>query len=563
MNIEQQSKAYHPEKHRILLVEDMVELVEPLVQQLELLGYICTAVTTCEEARRVAAIDSFSCALIDLHLPDGSGLDILSEFSETAPNMIRVILTGDTTSESIIEALRMGAFDYLLKPIDLMTLRACVARAIIHHEAVRDRAMLVDLLRDERDNLREKIEDATSDIRNYAKSLEASNAMLHALVRLNQLSSEFQSSEALLRAVYEEVAKHTPLHCISLSDMAERGLSIAFKDVAGEVSVVAFEEKGSNNGSFSGQNGTDIQGSLQAEARKAIGVDVSEWKPFIYTQEFSNRPLCAVAFYFSPDFEPDEAEREFLEMCSHSVAFEWQRSRLLLHGAQQAALANIAQELTKTFLQSLTAVRATTDVLKETTSSADDLEGLGIIGEHAEHMASQTHAFLKLAQVPMDSVETVRLDEFIETTLTLLNSAIDQRSVTIEKDFQVQGECVLLNGAALASTFLDIISNVVRTVEANGRILLRLASSGPDHVLCEISHKLSGGELYGIPSVPGATSLMDMVKAHPRFMLAQRTVNACGGQLTLERSSGSKNTFRIVLPRNALDLSSTQEQLPS
>jgi signal transduction histidine kinase len=160
----------------------------------------------------------------------------------------------------------------------------------------------------------------------------------------------------------------------------------------------------------------------------------------------------------------------------------------------------------------------------------------------------------------MDSIETVRLDEFIETTLTLLNSAIDQRSITIEKDFQVQGECVLLNGAALASTFLDLISNVVRTVEANGRILLRLASTGPDHVLCEISHKLSGGELYGILSVPGATSLMDMVKAHPRFMLAQRTVNACGGQLTLERSSGSKNTFRIVLPRNSLDLSSAQEK---
>ena len=560
MNIELQSKGYHPEKHRILLVEDMVELIEPLVQQLELLGYTCAAVTTFEEARRVAAIDSFSCALIDLHLPDGSGLDLLSEFSETAPNMIRVILTGDTTSKSIIEALRMGAFDYLLKPIDLMTLRACIARAITHHEAVRDRAMLVELLRDERDNLRQKIEEATSDIRNYAKSLEASNAMLHALVRLNQLSSEFQSSEALLRAVYEEVANHTPLYCITLSDTVDRGLLIAFKDVAGEVSVMASEEKGSNNGSFTGRNGTEIQESLQAEAQKAIGVDVSEWKPLIYTQEFSNRPVCAVAFYCSPDFEPDEVEREFLEMCAHFVAFEWQRSRLLLHGAQQAALGNIAQELTKTFLQSLTAVRATTDLLKETATSAEDLEGLGIIGEHAEHMASQTHAFHKLAQVPMDSIETVRLDEYIEKTLTLLTSAIDQRSVTIEKDFQVQGECVLLNGASLASTFLDIISNVVRTVEANGRILLRLASTGPDHVLCEISHKLSGGELYGILSVPGATSLMDMVKAHPRFMLAQRTVNACGGQLTLERSSGSKNTFRIVLPRNALDLSSTQEK---
>ena len=165
MNVDVPGEVYRSEKHQILLVEDMIELVEPLVQQLELLGYSCVPVATCEEARRAAGIQAFSCALIDLHLPDGNGLDLLSEFSETAPNMVRVILTGDAASESIIEALRAGSFDYLLKPIDLMTLRACVARAITHHEAVRDRALLVDLLREERDHLRQKIDEATSDLR--------------------------------------------------------------------------------------------------------------------------------------------------------------------------------------------------------------------------------------------------------------------------------------------------------------------------------------------------------------------------------------------------------------
>ena len=560
MNIDEPGEVYRSEKHQILLVEDMIELVEPLVQQLELLGYTCVAVTTCEEARRIAGMQTFSCALIDLHLPDGNGLDLLSEFSETAPNMIRVVLTGDTASKSIIEALRAGAFDYLLKPIDLMTLRACVARAITHHEAVRDRALLVELLREERDHLRQKIDEATADLQSQAKNLEASNAMLHALVRLSQLSSEFQTSEALLRAVYEEVAKHVPVQCLTLSDMADGGLLIAFKDAAGHVCVAASDDEKSGNGSYPPQGAADINQILKTAVKDVAGIDVSEYKPLVYSQEFSNRPVCTVAFYVSPDFEPGEMEREFFEMCSHFVAFEWQRSRLLLHSAQQAALGNIAHELTRTFLQSLTAVRASADYLMEMASTPDEVEGLGIICEHVEYLAGQTHAFHKLAQMPMDSIETVHIDKYIEQTLGLLDSAIEQRGVTVEKDFQVDGECVLLNGAALASTFLDLISNVVRTVETNGQILVRLSPSGADHVLCEITHKLSGGELYGIPSVAGGTSLMEMVRAHPRFMLAQRTVNACGGHLTLERGSGSKSTFRIILPRNALDLPSAQEK---
>lgn len=563
MGSELQREGYQTATHSILLVEDMTELVEPIVQQLELLGYACEAVATQAEARRVASTNSYSCALIDLHLPDGSGLDLLSEFSESAPNMVRVMLTGDANSEHIIQALRMSAFDYLLKPIDLTTLRNCVTRAITHHEAVRDRAMLVELLSDERDQLREKIEAATADVRSYAQDLEASNAMLHALVRLSQRASEFQTSEALLHSVYTEVGKHTPLECMTLGDTADRGLLIAFKDTDGSVSVVASKDEESTNGSFAAHDDADLSRLLKTRAKETVGVDVSNWKPLLYVQEFSNRPVCAVAYYFSPDFDPDDVQREFLEMCSHFVASEWQRARLLMHSAQQSALGNIAQELTKTFLQSLTAIRATADFLEETASTEDELEGLGIIGEHAEYLATQTRAFHKLAQLPMDSIETVHLDEFIENTLGLLNTAIDQRGVTVEKDFQIQGECVLLNGAALATTFLDLISNVVRTVETNGQILLRITTAGADHVLCEISHKMAGNELYGIPSDPGGVSLMEMVKAHPRFMLSQRTVHACGGQLTLERGSGSKSTFRIILPRNALDFPLAQERSPS
>ncbi len=531
------------ERHRILLIEDARELSEALVEQFEVLGYECSTAHTCDEARQALSRAGHAAALIDLGLPDGRGLDLLGDLARIAPQTVPIILTGDAASETIIQAMRMGAFDYLLKPIDMMTLRTSVARAIMHHEAIRDRAMLVELLKTERDRLRERIDEATADIRKQARHLESNNRMLNALLSVSQLASRFMTDEGLIRAVYETLEKHVPMRAFVLGDAGAQEFIGATRR-EGTIHVVTTKGMAA---SPAGAGGAVAEPYVVQGLRRSMGLDPATWSSVIVEPEFWGRTVCSVAFFLGPEFEVDDTQREFLKMCGQFVAFEWQRSRLLLYGAQQAGLGNIAQELARTFLYSLTAVRTTTELLTESAISDDDKQGLLIIGRQTDYLTEQAQSFYNLAQVRSDSVETVRLSDYIDQTLKLLTNAIEQRGVTIEREYTEPGECILLNGGALASTFLDLISTAVRNVQGDASLRIRLVAQGQDHVLCEIVHVDGIGAAH-------REALADVVRAHPRYLLAQRTVRTCGGSLAVERQGEGRSAFKMVLPRNGLDV---------
>lgn len=529
------------EKAHILLVEDTVELTEALVAQLEALSYTCSAATTCDEARELLADGHFACALIDLGLPDASGLDLLAQLNDVAPETIAIILTGDAKSDSIIQSMRTGAFDYLLKPIDMVTLRTAVGRAVQHHEAVRDRAVLVRMLENERDQLRQRIAEATADLREKAVNLENSNAILHTLLDISQISSQFLADEDVLREVFLAVEQKVPVSAIGVSDYAQEDFLGVTRGPDGNIEVVS--SRGCPNGA---QNGTPAAQPSVRGLTSVLSIDVNSGQTIHYDQEFWGRRVSSVAF-FVPDSDQaiDEVQSEFLEMCAHSLAFEWQRSRLLLHGAQQAGLGNIANELVKSFLHALTAVKTTSEVLAEETDSDDNREGLRIISEHAADLAEQAQAFHKLASVRSDSVETIRLSDYLDHSLSLMANTLEQRGIAIERDYEESGECILLNGAALASTFLDLISTIVRTVDIDGTLHLAITPAGEDNILCQIyfTAGTDSGQLADIA---------ESVRSHPRFMLAQRTVQSCGGVLALDRAADSGSRFNITLPRNGL-----------
>src|SRR5262249_52781530 len=69
-------------------------------------------------------------ALLDIHLPDQSGLDAFRRIKEIDARIPVVFITGHGTTETAIEAMKLGAYDYLLKPLDLVPLRELVTRAL-------------------------------------------------------------------------------------------------------------------------------------------------------------------------------------------------------------------------------------------------------------------------------------------------------------------------------------------------------------------------------------------------------------------------------------------------
>ncbi len=107
-----------PYKATILVVDDEENLRRTLAIILQRAGYEVITAGTIEGARQCVLSSPFKLVFLDLKLPDGSGLTFLPELRKQFPDMPVLILTAHDKLDAAIEAVRNGARDYLLKPVD-------------------------------------------------------------------------------------------------------------------------------------------------------------------------------------------------------------------------------------------------------------------------------------------------------------------------------------------------------------------------------------------------------------------------------------------------------------
>jgi DNA-binding NtrC family response regulator len=112
----------------ILLVEDEVMLRKRLAAFLERQGASVTAVGLLAEARNAATSMPFDYAVLDINLPDGSGLDLLREGTFGGATTV-VVMTAEGSVKTAVEATKLGAADFLTKPVDPEALVLVLARA--------------------------------------------------------------------------------------------------------------------------------------------------------------------------------------------------------------------------------------------------------------------------------------------------------------------------------------------------------------------------------------------------------------------------------------------------
>lgn len=125
---------------RVLVVEDDDVLGDGLKVGLQLEGLTADIVTSCDEARAAAALHDHEVIVLDIGLPDGSGLDLLREWRLAGETVPVLLLTARNLVEDRIGGLDAGADDYLGKPFDLNELtariRALQRRAAGHADSL-------------------------------------------------------------------------------------------------------------------------------------------------------------------------------------------------------------------------------------------------------------------------------------------------------------------------------------------------------------------------------------------------------------------------------------------
>jgi putative two-component system response regulator len=151
-------------RSRILIVDDETEITAILSDLFE--GkYECTTAAAAEEALGLLAGNDYELVVSDITMPGMSGLDMIPHVKRSSPNTVVVMISGMQTVESAIDALRLGAFDYVMKPFDLRQVEAVVKRALEHQD------LIVAKQRYE-DHLEELVEQRTAELDQALNSLE-------------------------------------------------------------------------------------------------------------------------------------------------------------------------------------------------------------------------------------------------------------------------------------------------------------------------------------------------------------------------------------------------------
>jgi len=134
----------------ILIVDDEIETMNPLCDLLSGWGYEVAGFTSVRQALDALHERDFDLLLTDLVMPEMSGIELIQTAVHMEPLLVCIVITGQGTIQTAVEAMKTGAFDYVLKPLEFKTLKQILSRALE-----------VRRLRDSEEKYRAIVEDQT------------------------------------------------------------------------------------------------------------------------------------------------------------------------------------------------------------------------------------------------------------------------------------------------------------------------------------------------------------------------------------------------------------------
>jgi putative nucleotidyltransferase with HDIG domain len=183
---------------RVLVVDDE-RMIRGLLTQLLERRYQVTAAEDGEKA--LAALEAAACelALVDIHMPGMSGLELLQRITQRFPDTAVIMVSGMTEVDTAVATIKAGAYDYLIKPFSLKAVEACVERAL------EKRRLLLDN-RSYQQNLERLVSERTRDLQ----------------TALGRIESTYDATIKALGAALDLRDSETERHCIRVADFVHK-----------------------------------------------------------------------------------------------------------------------------------------------------------------------------------------------------------------------------------------------------------------------------------------------------------------------------------------------------
>lgn len=115
---------------RILVIEDEIELADSIITFIAREGFYCDRSDKFEEAKSLLYINEYDFAIVDIMLPDGSGMDLINIIKQKQPRCGIIVISAKGSLDDKLRGLEIGADDYLTKPFHLAELNARIKSVI-------------------------------------------------------------------------------------------------------------------------------------------------------------------------------------------------------------------------------------------------------------------------------------------------------------------------------------------------------------------------------------------------------------------------------------------------
>jgi len=134
------------QKPSVLIVDDEQVVCDILYDELSERGYLCTTALSGKEALAKLAAEDFAVVLLDIRLPGMSGMEVLREIWLNHTNAATIMITAVNDVDTAVEAMKLGASDYLVKPFNLDRVDASIRTALDTKQATSKSSTEIDAI---------------------------------------------------------------------------------------------------------------------------------------------------------------------------------------------------------------------------------------------------------------------------------------------------------------------------------------------------------------------------------------------------------------------------------
>ncbi len=166
------------EQVRVLVVDDEEGVRNLLQRILEGVGYQVTTAANGKEALYKVSLGETELVLLDIKMPEMSGIEVLSKLTADSPDICAIMVTSVAETETAVEAMKLGAYDYILKPFDQDDVVQKVLKAIERWKCqLREKHRYLELQK----SIMEKTQLMQEQFTELVNSLARENQLLHEL----------------------------------------------------------------------------------------------------------------------------------------------------------------------------------------------------------------------------------------------------------------------------------------------------------------------------------------------------------------------------------------------